>query len=118
MAPSSMTPVLPSPVDLLIAVRKGTRSSRNPHPIYNFLTYHRLSSSYSAFISTLSSISLLKLCMRHSHPGWKHAMVEEMTALHSTGIWDLVTLPAGKSLVGFILLRLVWMADWTVLRLV
>ena len=27
-------------------------------------------------------------------------MVEEMAALHSTGTWDLVTLPAGKSLVG------------------
>ena len=35
-----------------------------------------------------------------SHPGWKQAMVEEMVALHSTGTWDLVTLPNGKSLVG------------------
>ena len=60
MTPSSPTPVLPSLADLPIATRKGTRSSRNPHPIYNFLTYHCLSSSYSAFISTLSSISLLK----------------------------------------------------------
>ena len=24
-----------------------------------------------------------------SHPNWKHAMVEEMTALHSSGTWDL-----------------------------
>ena len=31
MAPSSSTPVLPSPVDLPIAIRKGARSSRNPH---------------------------------------------------------------------------------------
>ena len=28
-------------------------------------------------------------------------MVEEITALHFTGTWDLVPLPAGKSLVGF-----------------
>ena len=35
-----------------------------------------------------------------SHPGWKEAMVEEMAALHSTGTWDLVTLPAGNFLVG------------------
>ena len=35
-----------------------------------------------------------------SHPGWKQTIVEEMTALHSTGTWDLVTLPAGKSPVG------------------
>ena len=49
IAPSSTTPVLSSPADLPIVVRKGTRSSRNPHPIYNFLTYHRLSSPYSYF---------------------------------------------------------------------
>ena len=27
-------------------------------------------------------------------------MVEEMTALHSSGTWDLVTLPASKTPVG------------------
>ena len=27
-------------------------------------------------------------------------MVQEMAALHSTGTWDLVTLPIGKSSVG------------------
>ena len=50
MAPFFTTSILLSPTNLLIAIRKGTRSSRNPHPIYNFLTYHRLSSSYSAFV--------------------------------------------------------------------
>ena len=35
-----------------------------------------------------------------SHPDWKQAMVEEMAALHSSGTWDLVTLPAGKTPVG------------------
>ena len=39
MAPSSMTPVLPSLDDPPIAIRKGICSSHNPHPIYNFLTY-------------------------------------------------------------------------------
>ena len=58
MTPSSTTPVLSSPSDLPIVIRKGNRSSRNPHPIYNFLTYHRLSSPYSAFVSTLSSVSV------------------------------------------------------------
>ena len=60
MAPSSMTPVLSSPANLPIAIRKGTHSSRNPHPIYNFLTYHRLSSSYFAFVSTLPSVYVPK----------------------------------------------------------
>ena len=36
-----------------------------------------------------------------SYPGWKQAMVEEMSALHSIGTWDLVTLPPGKSPVGY-----------------
>ena len=86
MTPSSMTPVLSSPADLPIAVRKGTRSSRNPHPIYNFLTYHRLSSPYFAFISTLSSVSLPKTVHEAlSHSGWKQAMIEEMAALHFIG---------------------------------
>ena len=35
-----------------------------------------------------------------SHPDWKHALVEEMTALHSSGTWDLITLPTGKTPVG------------------
>ena len=56
MAPSSMTSVLPSLIDLPIAIWKGTRSFRNPYLIYNFLTYHRLSSPYFAFVSTLSSV--------------------------------------------------------------
>ena len=101
MTSSSPTLVLLSPVDLPIAVRKGSRSSRNPNPIYNFLTYHRLSSPYSAFISTLSSVSLPKTVHEAlSHPGYKHAMVEEMDTLHSTGKWGLVTLPADKSPIG------------------
>ncbi|RVX14106.1 Retrovirus-related Pol polyprotein from transposon TNT 1-94 [Vitis vinifera] len=59
--PSALpAPALPSPNDLPIAVRKGTRSTRNPHPIYNFLSYHRLSSPYSAFVSAISSVSLPK----------------------------------------------------------
>ena len=60
IAPSSTTPILPSPVDLPINIRKGTRSSHNPHPIYNFLTYHRLSSSYFVFIFTLFYVFLPK----------------------------------------------------------
>ena len=53
---ASPAPALPSPNELPIAVRKGTRSTRNPHPIYNFLSYHRLSSPYSAFVSAISFV--------------------------------------------------------------
>ncbi|RVW96915.1 Retrovirus-related Pol polyprotein from transposon TNT 1-94 [Vitis vinifera] len=98
---ASPAPALPSPNDLPIAVRKGTRSTRNPHPIYNFLSYHRLSSPYSAFVSAISSVSLPKSTHEVlSHPGWRQAMVDEMVALHSNDTWDLVVLPSGKSTVG------------------
>ncbi|RVW93460.1 Retrovirus-related Pol polyprotein from transposon TNT 1-94 [Vitis vinifera] len=98
---ASPAPTLPSPNDLPIAIRKGTRSTRNPHPIYNFLSYHRLSSPYSAFVSAISSVSLPKSTHKAlSHPGWRQAMVDEMVALHSNGTWDLVVLPSGKSTVG------------------
>ncbi|RVW47659.1 Retrovirus-related Pol polyprotein from transposon TNT 1-94 [Vitis vinifera] len=98
---ASPAPALPSSNDLPIAVRKGTRSTRNPHPIYNFLSYHRLSSPYSAFVSAISSVPLPKSTHEAlSHPGWRQAMVDEMAALHSNGTWDLVVLPSGKSTVG------------------
>ena len=57
---SPRAPVLPSLTNLPIAIQKGAHSSRNSHPIYSFLAYHCLSSSYSVFISTLSSVSLPK----------------------------------------------------------
>ena len=101
MTPSSTTLVLPSLADLPIAIRKGTCSFRNPHPIYNFQTYHRLSSPYSTFVFTLSYVYVSKTVHEAlSHPDWKQAMVEEMTALHSSGTWDVVSLPVGKTPVG------------------
>ncbi|RVW56704.1 Retrovirus-related Pol polyprotein from transposon RE1 [Vitis vinifera] len=94
--PISPTPALSSAYHLPIVLRKGNRSTRNPHPIYNFLSYHRLSSSYSAFVSTLSSVSLPKSTSAAlSHPEWRQAMVDEMAVLHSNGTWDLVSLPPG-----------------------
>ena len=65
------------------------------------MSYHRLSTPYYAFVSTLSSVSIpKKLSEALSHPGWKQAMIDEMSALHSSGTWDLVPLPPGKSVVG------------------
>ena len=101
MPQSSPAPV-PQPFDdLPIAIRKGTHSTSNPHPVYNFLSFHRLSLSYFAFVSTLSSVSTPKSTSEAlSHPGWKQAMAEEMDALYSNDMWELVALPPGKSPVG------------------
>ena len=83
---------------LIFPLPFGKVSSHNPHPIYYFLTYHCLSSSSSAFISTLSSVSIPQTMHEAlSHPDWKQGMVEEMAALHSSDTWDLVTLPVGKT---------------------
>ena len=83
---ASPAPALPIADNLPIALRKGNRSTSNPHPIYNFLSYHQLSFPYSAFVYTISSVSLPKNTNEAlSHPGWRQAMVDEMAALHSTG---------------------------------
>lgn len=33
-------------------------------------------------------------------PNWRQAMMEEMAALHSNNIWDIVTLPPEKNTMG------------------
>ena len=67
---ASPASALPPSAGLPIALRKGNRSTRNPHPIYNFLSYHRLSSPYYAFVSVISSVSLPKSTPEAlSHPG-------------------------------------------------
>jgi hypothetical protein len=44
-------------IDLCIDLREGYCSS-NAHPMYNFLSYHRLSLSHHAFVSFVSIISI------------------------------------------------------------
>nr|XP_009771264.1 PREDICTED: uncharacterized protein LOC104221828 [Nicotiana sylvestris] len=87
--------------DLPIALRKGTRTTANQTPSYTFLSYHRLSPSYHAFITSLSTVKVPKTVEEAmAHPGWRQAMIEEMTALHDNGTWEIVPLPKGKTTVG------------------
>ena len=84
MPQSSPSPIPQPSYDLSIAIRKGARSTSNPQPLYNFLSFHRLSLLYFAFVSTLSSVSTPKSTSEAlSHPGWKQTMAEEMNALYS-----------------------------------
>ena len=84
-----------------LALQKGIQSTQNTNPHYIFLSYHRLSSPHNAFVSSLSSVSIPKTTGEAlSHSGWRQAMVGEMFALHKSGTWELVSLPAGKSTVG------------------
>ena len=101
MPQSSPAPIPQPSNDLPIAIRKGTHSTTNPHSVYNFLSFHRFSLPYFAFVSTLSSVSSPKsISEALSHPGWKQAMTEEIDALYFSGTWELVALPLGKSLIG------------------
>ena len=101
MSQSSPAPIPQPSDDLPIAIRKGTCSTSNPHPVYNFLSFHHLSLPYFAFVFTLSSVSAPKSTSEAlSHPGWKQAMAEEMDALYFNDTWELVALPHGKSPIG------------------
>ena len=101
MPQSSPAPVPQPSNDLPIAIRKGTCSTSNPHPVYNFLRFHRLSLPYFAFVSTFYSVSTPKSTSEAlSHPGWKQAMAKEMDALYSNDTWELVALPPSESPVG------------------
>ena len=84
MPQSSLAPVSQPSDNLPISIRKSTRSTSNPPLVYNFLNFHRLSLSYFAFVSTLSSVSTPKSTSEAlSHPCWKQEMTEEMDALYS-----------------------------------
>nr|XP_033513914.1 uncharacterized protein C6orf132 homolog [Nicotiana tomentosiformis] len=84
-----------SPLNQPIALRKGIRSTLNPNPYYVGLSYHRLSSSHCAFVSSLSFVSIPKSTGEAlSHPGWRQAMIDEMSALYMSGTWELVPLPS------------------------
>uniref|UniRef100_A0A2N9ILA7 GAG-pre-integrase domain-containing protein n=1 Tax=Fagus sylvatica TaxID=28930 RepID=A0A2N9ILA7_FAGSY len=70
---------IPKTDDLPIALRRG-RCTCTQHPIAHFMSYNRVSP-----------------CL---HSGWKHAMNEEMNALHKNQILELTALPSGKQTVG------------------
>ena len=65
MDPSSSTSSHNSDSNWPIALRKATRSTRNPHPIYNFLSYHQLSPSYFSFVFYCLLLLFLTISMRH-----------------------------------------------------
>lgn len=89
-----------SDLDVPIANRKGVRSCTQ-YPISNHVSYSHLSSSYKAFLSKVSSVSLsTNFQDALSIPKWKHAMMEEMRAFSKSGAWELVELLSGKNPVG------------------
>ena len=81
---------------------KGTCSTHNYHPIYNFLSYHHLSSSYYSFISFVSSITISKDVKEVlDHPRWWQAIIVEMQTLEQNGTRELVSLPSESKTVDY-----------------
>ena len=81
-----------------IALRKRTRSY-TLHPISKFVPYHRLSFSYQAFTSNLSSEKNPKFVLEALMiPVWRKAILEEVQALEKK--WHLAINGTSKSEVG------------------
>ena len=89
-------------LDKPIAVQKGVRSCTN-HPISNFVSYHRLSTSLKAFVTHLDSKKAMPKNVYEALkiPEWREAVMEEMRALEKNGTWKITDLPSGKRPVGY-----------------
>lgn len=87
-------------LDLPIAIRKPIRSCTK-YPLSNYVSYSKLSSSFAAFTSKLSTVEIPKNIQEALKiPKWKEAVLEEMRALEKNQTWRVMTLPTGKNTVG------------------
>ena len=118
-------PTPPAPTvepDLSVAIRKGIRSIHNPSPHYTTLSYHRLSQLFYACLSSISLVSIPKsVGDALAHPGWRQAMLDELSALHNSGTWESFLYPLENLLLvagGFSLSKLVLMALLIVSKLI
>ena len=85
--------------DLSIALPEGKRKCT--YPVSSFVFYHQLSLPTYAFITSLDFTSIPSFVHEAlSHPGWRNAMIEEMTALDDNGTWDLVSRSVRKKVIG------------------
>ena len=85
--------------DLPIAIRKETKEcTKYPwHPLSNFVSLEKFSSSHKSFLISLNTIFIpTTLSEALSSEKWKQAMNLEMEALEKNKTWDLVDLPIGK----------------------
>jgi len=105
---------LPGALDALPVTRRVSIRTRQPpscmqdyvtynvrYPISKFMSYHRLSPTHSAFLTSISNVHEPKNFKKaQSQPVWQQAMHEELKALIENHTWTIVSLPAGKEAVG------------------
>nr|AFP55546.1 gag-pol polyprotein [Rosa rugosa] len=78
-----------------------TLSAKAKYPVAKYVSTHRLSKPYAAFVNQLSSVSLpSKVQDAMKDEKWMKAMTVEMDALEKNCTWELVSLPQGKKTVG------------------
>lgn len=71
--------------------------SSTVHPIANYVSYDKFSSSHQAFLAAISSNEVPKSFNKAMQdPNWKEAMQKEIKALESNETWFLEELPKGK----------------------
>ena len=88
--------------DLPIVIHKGIHSTRNPSPHYLALSYHKLSQPFHTCLSSISFMSIPKTVGDVlAHLGWCKSMLDEISVIQNSGIWELVPLPSGKYIVGY-----------------
>nr|KYP53746.1 Retrovirus-related Pol polyprotein from transposon TNT 1-94 [Cajanus cajan] len=99
---SSAAVLTPSPPTYLpIALRKGTRSTRNPSPHYITLSYHRR--SIKNICNTMTFVSqvepkTINETLHDEH--WLMAMQEELNQFARNEVRDLVPLPSDHPIIG------------------
>jgi len=72
-------------VYFLIALHKGIHCTLNPSPHYTVLGYHRLSTSFCTYLSSISTMSNPKsVGDALAHLGWRQAMLDEIIALQNS----------------------------------
>ena len=88
-----------SDLDIPIAHCKG-KNSTTAHPISHFVSYDRLRPSFCSFALSIYSESTHRNYKEaFLIPHLKKAMDEEIQALLTRGIWDLVSRPDGTNIV-------------------
>ena len=81
-------------LDAPIAIHKGVGLVPNTR-------YLILCPTYKVYISKISFVSPPNYVQdAFTNLKWKSSIIDEMKALHKNHIWELITLPIGKKIVG------------------
>ena len=91
-------------LNLLIAVRKGTRECTNQplYPLSYYVSLKHLSPAHKNFIVSLNTTIIPNTVSEAlTKREWKDAMREEISALEKNKTWEIVEKPKGKNIVDY-----------------